>query len=1196
MRRSNTLAGILVLPLLAFLATLLPAAPAAASGTDFLGADPATGKPGDQILFRSGTAGYGCFRIPTLVRTDAGTLLAFAEARTSPSCADRGAIDIVVRRSTNEGRTWGPIRVVLSGSAADPLAPYTRGNPTPVVDRLNDKVLLLSTAEPATPGGTGPRREAIVQTSDDDGLSFSAPRSTNRLLPYPAPTGTAAPLKGWFGTGPAHGIQLTSGPHPGRLVVGVYQGPDEDEQHAGVLYSDDHGQTWKPGSSENSFAAGVMKPGEAAVAELPDGRVYVGARNELPGSHRAYAITGPDGISTPAFKSLPVTTSNTQGSLLTLEHTYDKVAGDTLLMAAPSSATDRADLRLYAWNTGTTPPDPTTGDRRPDWRPVGAIVKPGKSGYSDLAELTGGEIGLVYESGNLPGMSGGTDWSAATVNFRRIDPRPLFSYAHEGVPAPGTTRSAGPTTPDASPQANDAYFTGDAKLTTGGAVGQGLALDGNGDSAEVPYAQSLDPADGDFTYSLRFKHDATAPDSGPAVLLQAHGQGTGKPGILIQTDAKSDRVTAQVQAKDGGATVSVPLTGLGDSSDKKWHVLTLVRTRGDIALHVDGHSAASQGAPVSGSVTRPVTVENTGIRIGAGTDDGYAPFRGTIDEVRLHRAALTPDEIGTADQHLRLWLPFHVVDRADPVSLRDVAISDDVSGACVEATGARREGCVDGTILGGVGDNTRLGDAAVDKGSLKIDAAHPGVETPFRPGVDVGSDAFTYALWFKHDSTQTSANQVLLWAYGVDPDGAATKHWAPSLWARAEPSKNRIRAWAETAPGKGVEQIIEAPAGFGDGAWHLLTLIRSADGFRLGVDRRLTEPLPLTGTFTFPAGSGTAPDGTELAGTTPLGMRVGSKPGASGAEDPLSGAIDDVRLYGKALNQQDLDAMLPEVIPGQPKPARVFPSDRPRFRWSMEPGNVQQHSVMRPAATGRATPDSSAHANNASVEGGTGRPDGRFGRAFRANGSAGKDGRVVLPYTDSEGLGDGDFTVATVFSHDPEASATQSIVWAFGHGASERQLRIRTEWRTEQVDGVAVTKRKLVAFTQTDTGSTEIAVDAPGAGWHHVAMTREGGDAKLYLDGVEVYETDAEGARKPKPITGSLTSPDAFAVQGFLLGDSPVGGQPLKGSLDEFRVYRTALNGSEIAALWTTNTSPAQAAPVVHLPLDVIATGEYARM
>lgn len=101
--------ALLAIPLAALMTAATVPVVARASGT----ATSASPVGVEQILFRSGTGGYGCFRIPALVRTGTGTLLAFAEGRTSPSCADRGDIDIVMRRSTNDGRTWGPIRAVL---------------------------------------------------------------------------------------------------------------------------------------------------------------------------------------------------------------------------------------------------------------------------------------------------------------------------------------------------------------------------------------------------------------------------------------------------------------------------------------------------------------------------------------------------------------------------------------------------------------------------------------------------------------------------------------------------------------------------------------------------------------------------------------------------------------------------------------------------------------------------------------------------------------------------------------------------------------------------------------------------------------------------------------------------------------------------------------------------------------------------
>src|SRR5689334_21151400 len=80
-----------------------------------------------QVLFKaSRDPGYACFRIPSVVRTTEGTLLAFTEGRVL-NCGDAADIDIVVKRSTDGGRTWSPLQVVNEGGGD------THGNPAPVV-------------------------------------------------------------------------------------------------------------------------------------------------------------------------------------------------------------------------------------------------------------------------------------------------------------------------------------------------------------------------------------------------------------------------------------------------------------------------------------------------------------------------------------------------------------------------------------------------------------------------------------------------------------------------------------------------------------------------------------------------------------------------------------------------------------------------------------------------------------------------------------------------------------------------------------------------------------------------------------------------------------------------------------------------------------------------------------------------------
>src|SRR3954453_22295585 len=92
----------------------------------------------DNVLFQQKTEGYSCFRIPAVVRAANGMVLAFAEGRVA-DCGDDGNIDIVLRRSSDGGRTWGPLQVVSKGNGS------THGNPVPIVDQRTGRVVLVST-------------------------------------------------------------------------------------------------------------------------------------------------------------------------------------------------------------------------------------------------------------------------------------------------------------------------------------------------------------------------------------------------------------------------------------------------------------------------------------------------------------------------------------------------------------------------------------------------------------------------------------------------------------------------------------------------------------------------------------------------------------------------------------------------------------------------------------------------------------------------------------------------------------------------------------------------------------------------------------------------------------------------------------------------------------------------------------------
>ncbi|WP_344615051.1 sialidase family protein [Dactylosporangium salmoneum] len=1103
------------------LAVVVALATATAAGPAGASVSLSSAKVGvQQVLFRGGTDGYGCFRIPALLRTTAGTLLAFAEARKSPSCADRGDIDLVVRRSTNNGRTWGPIRLVLSGSDTDPNAPYTRGNPVPLQDASTGRVMLVTTSNPATISG---KRLPWIQDSDDDGLTWSAARAMNVNF-----SGSDA---GWFATGPSHGIQLTKGAHAGRLVVGAHQQPTKGVVYAGALYSDDHGATWHAGQAANSFVDGVTNPGEISVAELPDGSVYAAARNQIgsSGNHRAKAVSTDGGTTMPAFAQVPsLVTPDVEGAVLTLRSTYQSSPGDTMVFSGPSDPTSRAQLKIrYSTDKGATWKSPSNG-----------LVTDERSGYSDLAELSDGGIGVLYEGGANTDELGGTGFSADEIRFVRFTPAQIgLPGTFTGAPWAQATPAAAAGTPDATGEANDALLRGNATLGAG-RFGQGLVLDGAGDYAEIPYARPIDPGAGDFTYSLWFRYDATAA-SPNQVLLWGYALGAGKPQVWLRAQPAQDRLYAWVEGTSGGTGVALPdpsaATAFGDGA---WHHLSLVRSGATASLVVDGVAGASASG-VAGSVTGDPHDGVDGLRLGSRPDaTATEAFAGGLDEFRMYRSALTTtqlDQIRTTNADvpgagLGVRLPFQVIDAATVPTRVKVAVEDDMSGHCAAAT-----------LLGGT---PSLATGHVDDKALAVSAAHPGVEAPFLPTLDVGSGDFTFTTWLQYSATASSPNQVLLWGYGM---GAGT----PQVWLRAQPSQDRLYAWVETAAGP-VGVALPDPSSavaFGNNAWHLVALTRTGGQLRLSVD----------------GGAGataTGLTGSVTTGTGVAGLRLGSRPDGA---DVLTGNLDEFRLYRRALTTAEVASIA----------GGAYPSDIPAVRWTFESGYTQAHNVVRPAA-GPVTYDASVHCNNAFVRGGaTPATSGRFGAALSFDGV---DDAVQLPYGPANALDEGDFTVATWVRYAATGStADQVLLWAYGVGASARQLWLRA----------TPSKDALTAAFETTTGTAMLTAPDPSAAvafgdnqWHHVALRRTAGTLSLTVDGAVLATTAAPA--------GAPTYGDTFAVDGFQLGAKPGGADPFKGALDEFRIFRRSLTDAELDDVRTNNTD---LGPVtsVRLPFEVVS-------
>ncbi|GGS95351.1 neuramidase [Streptomyces cinerochromogenes] len=568
-------------------------------------ARPAGGKAefAQQVLFRAAQdPGYACFRIPAVVRTADGTLLAFAEGRVL-NCGDAADIDIVLKRSTDGGRSWGPLQVVNEG-AGD-----THGNPAPVVDRDTGRIWLAETyntgrtdsASCAVPCDRTPH----LQYSDDDGLSWSRPRDLSpEILP--------ADWNSWYATGPVHGIQLTRGRYAGRLLFGVntetWNGSRITANHAALIVSDDHGGHWRIGATDSWPVADDgtfrQKPSELTLAERGDGSVLVSGR-EQDGTdlgHRTQAVSRDGGTSfTAPFRDLPgLYTPQVQGSLLRL--------GDRLLLACPGDPDRRRTMMVRSsYDGGRT------------WDSVdrGTVVTTDWSGYSDLVRIGSGTVGLLYEGG-------------------AVDARDEIRFARFTEDWLAPRRGPDPVTADLAARARPAAVLGDPEEVDG-VLASALEFDGTDDAVRLPYRAGLPLGTKDFTVSLWFRYTATA---GEQPLLWMGGTGTSQPQVWLRGEPANNRVQGLITVRNGaGAPQTAYVRTGGAYNDGKWHQAVLRRGGGRLSLSVDG--TASSVADVPGSVSRNSPF---GVHLGQRMDS-RAFLTGALDEVRVWDRALTDGEL-----------------------------------------------------------------------------------------------------------------------------------------------------------------------------------------------------------------------------------------------------------------------------------------------------------------------------------------------------------------------------------------------------------------------------------------------------------------------------------------------------------------------------------------------------------------------
>lgn len=333
-----------------------------------------------SVPYYSGLQDYFSFRIPTLIKTN-NALIAFAEGRKN-STSDFGNIDLVYRRSLDEGKTWEPLKLLYD---QDTLAVQ---NSVPIFVASENKIVLLFNTSSLSEHDVlhkdyspADERKAFITSSTNDGETWKTPKEITRDVK----------LKQWrwHSFGPVHGIELEFVKYKGRLVAPVAISITKGNKAycMALVYSDDKGESWKIGAIDRNLTDAV-RANETTIVELEDGRIYINTRDQNGGSlekNRGETYSSDGGLT---FSDLIVESDKfpspiVQSSLLRWRIAKDK---NILLFSTPSHVDKRLDLIVMA-----------SYDESKSWQRLFKIHN-GASAYSDMVKLNEDTLGVIYET------------------------------------------------------------------------------------------------------------------------------------------------------------------------------------------------------------------------------------------------------------------------------------------------------------------------------------------------------------------------------------------------------------------------------------------------------------------------------------------------------------------------------------------------------------------------------------------------------------------------------------------------------------------------------------------------------------------------------------------------------------------------------------------------------------------------------
>jgi sialidase-1 len=376
------------------------------------------------------------YRIPAILQAPNGDMLIFAEKR-NDGIGDIGNHDIVLKRSRDKGKAWGPEQMIFDDGK------NTSTDITVGLERSSGKLWLFFLRD---------KKQFDYFTSTDSGATWRGPVSIHAQVTRPewdklrgkgdddegTPKGrTAIWEKGWFqryGVGPGNAmVQLQSGQKAGRLIVPARHREDIGKgrlrSFSHTFYSDDHGATWKLGGTIG------LHTSECQLVELENGDVMVVSRNESaedsPDNLRHLTAISRDGGETwgTVHRAEELITPRCHGATerFTLASKQDR---NRLLFSSPASPFRQKEHPYGRYNLTIR----LSYDEGATWT-AGKTIWPHPASYSDLVVLDDMTIGYVYERGDKGSTHYWDEVHFARFNLEWLtDERDSLSPHHEPKP------------------------------------------------------------------------------------------------------------------------------------------------------------------------------------------------------------------------------------------------------------------------------------------------------------------------------------------------------------------------------------------------------------------------------------------------------------------------------------------------------------------------------------------------------------------------------------------------------------------------------------------------------------------------------------------------------------------------------------------------------------------------------------------